>query len=216
VLNYFIMYQTAGLIGDEMAATIKGETTRARVLESVRSLLTTRGYSNTTINDIIRATGVKKGNLYFHFPSKQDLGLAVLREAQKEFYRFLATSLHGGSPLEKLSNFFDAVLEKHRETAFVGGCIFGNTALEMSDRNARFSDLVKEVFRQWTAVITNLLFEARETGELKSKIAPDLLAKHIVTSIEGGIMLARVSKNEQDLQDCLNALRILIGIKKER
>lgn len=195
-----------------MASITKGEMTRARVLKTASSLVNTKGFSKTRINDIIQATGVKKGSLYFHFPSKEDLSLAVLREAKSDFFRFLSNSLQGKRPLEKLSNFFDAVLEKHKKTNFVGGCIFGNTALEMSDTNPHFTNLINEVFREWTAIITEILIEAREGGDLKPEIPPALLAKQIVASIEGGIMMARVSKDEEDLQNCLKSLRILLGI----
>lgn len=195
-----------------MASITKGEMTRARVLKTASSLINSKGFSNTSINDIIQATGVKKGNLYFHFPSKEDLGLAILQEAKRDFFLWVSNSLQGDRPLEKLSNFFDAVLEKHRKTNFVGGCIFGNTALEMSDSNIRFSNSIKEVFREWTAIITELLIEAREAGDLKQEIPASLLAKQIVATIEGGIMMARVSKNGNELQDCLNSLRILLGI----
>ncbi len=195
-----------------MANTRKGELTRARVLETARSLINAKGFNNTSVNDIIQITGVKKGNLYFHFPSKEDLGLAILKEAKRDFSLFLANSLQGEDPLEKLSSFFDAVLEKHRKTNFIGGCIFGNTALEMGDKNALFSNVIQEVFHEWIGVIANLLKEARETGDLKNKIEPELLAKEIVASIEGGIMMAKVSKNEQDLGDCIKFLRILLGI----
>jgi len=146
------------------------------------------------------------------FASKEDLGLAVLEEARREFFQFLTNSLQGESPLEKLSHYFDAILEKHRKAHFVGGCIFGNTALEMSDSNERFSNVIKEVFHEWTTIITDLLTEAREAGDLKQEIPPALLAKHVVTSIEGGIMMARVTKNGDDLKDCLNSLRVLLGM----
>ena len=169
-----------------MAARTKGEVTRARVIETARWLVNKKGFSNTSINDIIRATGVKKGNLYFHFSSKEELGQAILEDAATEFFQFLSNSLQGDRPLDKLSAFFDSVLEKHRRKNFVGGCIFGNTALEMSDSNPGFSALIRGVFRQWVDVITNLLIEARQCGELDAGISPTLLAKQIVASIEGG------------------------------
>lgn len=195
-----------------MAGKTKGEATRARVIETARWLVNKKGFTNTSINEIIRATGVKKGNLYFHFSSKEELGQAILEDAAKEFFQFLSNSLQGDRPLERLSSFFDAVLEKHRRTNFVGGCIFGNTALEMSDSNPRFSSLIKGVFRRWIDVIDNLLIEARQCGELDAGIPPILLAKQIVASIEGGIMMARLTKNEEDLKDCLDSLRALLGM----
>ena len=195
-----------------MNSRTKGEVTRKRVIETAKWLVNQKGFTSTSISDIIQATGVKKGNLYFHFSSKEELGVALLGDAASEFFQFLSNSLQGEKPLERLSSFFDAVLKKHRKTNFIGGCIFGNTALELSDKNPRISSLIKAVFRQWIDIITNLLIEARQCGELRTKISPPLLAKQIVASIEGGIMMARLSKNEEDLRDCLDSLRALLGM----
>ncbi len=101
--------------------TPKGEKTRATVLAAARKLINEKGFCSTSVNDIIEATGVKKGNLYFHFAGKEDLGLAVLEQAHKEFMDFLSKSLEGARPLERVSNLLDAVLEKQRKTKFVGG-----------------------------------------------------------------------------------------------
>jgi TetR/AcrR family transcriptional repressor of nem operon len=104
-----------------MVATSKGVKTRARVIAVTRELINQKGFRSTSINDIIEATGVKKGNLYFHFAGKEELGLAVLEQAHKEFMQFLSTSLEGERPRERLSSLLDAVFEKQRKTKFVGG-----------------------------------------------------------------------------------------------
>ena len=104
-----------------MNVSTKGEITKARVLQTASRLINEKGFCNTSINDIIQATGVKKGNLYFHFPSKEELSLAILEEANKEFAAFLSRTLQGERPLDRLSKFLDAVFEKHRRARFVGG-----------------------------------------------------------------------------------------------
>ena len=104
-----------------MVATSKGEKTRAKVLAVARELINQKGFRSTSVNDIIEATGVKKGNLYFHFAGKEELGLAVLEQARKEFMEFLSKSLKGERPQERLSSLLDAVFEKQRKTKFVGG-----------------------------------------------------------------------------------------------
>ncbi len=115
------MYQTVGTNEEEMGITTKGEKTRARVLEAAKQIINEKGFRSTSVNDIIRVTGVKKGNLYFHFPGKEELGLAILEQARKEFMTFLSNSLKGDRPLDKLSNFLDAAYEKHEKSRFVGG-----------------------------------------------------------------------------------------------
>ena len=104
-----------------MVATSKGEKTRAKVLSATRELINQKGFRSTSVNDIIEATGVKKGNLYFHFAGKEELGLAVLEHAHKEFMEFLSKNLKGERPQERLSSLLDAVFEKQRKTKFVGG-----------------------------------------------------------------------------------------------
>lgn len=104
-----------------MVATSKGEKTRAKVLAGARELINQKGFRSTSVNDIIEATGVKKGNLYFHFAGKEELGLALLKQAHKDFMEFLSKTLKGERPLERVSGLLDAVLEKQRKTKFVGG-----------------------------------------------------------------------------------------------
>ncbi len=60
--------------------------------------------------------------------------------------------------------------------------------------------------------MAGVLREAEEAGELKVHAQPELLAKHIVATIEGAIMMSRLSKNGDHLRDCLNSIRILLEI----
>jgi TetR/AcrR family transcriptional repressor of nem operon len=52
---------------------------------------------------------------------------------------FLSKALGGDNPGENIENFFRCALDKHLATGFVGGCIFGNAALEMSDSITEFA-----------------------------------------------------------------------------
>jgi TetR/AcrR family transcriptional repressor of nem operon len=107
--------------GKKMDSSTKGEKTKARVLETATRLINEKGFCNTSINDVIEATGVKKGNLYFHFASKEELSLAILKEASKQFAAFLCERLQGERPLDRLANLLDAVLEKQSSMRYVGG-----------------------------------------------------------------------------------------------
>lgn len=192
----------------------KGERTRARILRSAMSLVNTHGYTNTSMNDIIKASGVQKGNLYFHFSSKDDLCLALIEKAKKEHLEYLKNSIKNERPLEKINDILNAILARHRNMNFIGGCIFGNMALEMTDINSRFSAVIKEVFYEWEQLLAGLLKEAQECGDLDHEIDPFPMARFIVASMEGGIMMARVSKNEDDIVNCMDMIRRMIEIRQ--
>ena len=193
-----------------MTPQTKGEKTRARVIKEARKLIVERGFNNTSINEIIAATGVKKGAMYFHFANKEELGFSVLLDAKEEFFNFLDMSFEGDSPYEKIENFFLSLLKQQENAHFVGGCLFGNTALEMSDSNERFAGLINEVFSDWINILTGLLKDAQRCGQINDKTDARKLAKTIVAALEGGIMMARVSKRSSDLADCIGVIRLLL------
>ncbi len=180
--------------------------TREKILDAARDLFNTKGFNATTINDLVEVTGVKKGCLYFHFSSKDEIAREVFQEASHEFMEFLDDALGGGNPGESLNNFIRSALEKHIAAGFVGGCIFGNTALEMCDTDTEFSHMVERFFDEWIGRLSSVVERAQQTGQLRNDIPDDVVAKQIIATIEGGIMMSRLKKNEAPMRECLDAL----------
>ncbi|MFW6414884.1 MAG: TetR/AcrR family transcriptional regulator [Thermodesulfobacteriota bacterium] len=190
----------------------KGEFTREKILSRAIPLINAKGISNTSMNDIIESTGVKKGNLYFHFSSKEDLGLALIREAKQEYFRYINSRICGDTPLQQLDSILEAIVDFHASKGFIGGCIFGNTALEMGDSNDKFSTVIAEIFREWVSLMSGYIDEAKQFGELRLQFDSVQIARHIVAVLEGGVMMARLSKDKNDLLDCVKVLRSFLGI----
>lgn len=191
----------------------KGEETRSRILETATDLIHRKGFGATSINDLLEATDIKKGCLYFHFPGKEALGLAVLEKMRDDFLDFLETSLVGTTPGACLDNFFAKVVDIHKGKGFVGGCIFGNTALEMGDTENYLLDVIRHVFKAWRERLQTVIAAAQSTGEIRDDIPAEILAGQLLAAIEGGIMLSRLEKDERPLCDSLGALRKMMGVK---
>jgi len=192
----------------------RGRETREHILRESRRLFTVQGFYHTSVSDIINATGVKKGNLYYHFPSKEELGLAVLRDARDEFFAILERSLTGSDPRERIIRSCRLIMDKVQETNFVGGCLFGNAALEMSDADTQFSMVIREVFSRWIDRLVQELQEARKQGVVFS-LPLETLAMTIVSVLEGGIMLARVYKSSSSLDGAVMAVASLLNAEEE-
>jgi TetR/AcrR family transcriptional repressor of nem operon len=188
----------------------RGEATRDKILEAAAELIHRQGFGATSINDLLAATGLKKGSLYFHFPGKDALGLAFLEKARTEFLEFLDTSLSGETPGKCLDNFLTQVMKTHKGRDFVGGCIFGNTALEMGDTESHFASFIKCVFEEWEERLRKVVAAAQDSGEVGCDLSADVLAGSMISAIEGGIMLARLRKDEKPLRDALTAVRALL------
>ncbi|HZJ02511.1 MAG TPA: TetR family transcriptional regulator C-terminal domain-containing protein, partial [Thermoleophilia bacterium] len=115
-------------------------------------------------------------------------------------------ALSGATPGKKLTAFLEAVLVAHQEAGFVGGCIFGNTALEMGDTDAAYGRVVGEVFDRWAGRIEEIVANAQSAGEVRKDLSPGCVASHIVAALEGGIMLSRLKKDEEPLATSVECL----------
>jgi TetR/AcrR family transcriptional repressor of nem operon len=193
----------------------KGEQTREKILLEARQVFKRKGFGTTTINDLLEAAGTTKGNLYFHFADKETLGLEVLRREQQSFYRFLDQAFECAAPIERLENLFHSALDKNRQQGFVGGCLFGNTALEASDTSPVYAALVQEVFTEWIARVAQVITAAQAAGQIRTDVSPEGLAELVVATIEGGIMQARLQKVENPLKRSLDTLRTVLEVPKE-
>lgn len=191
----------------------KGEITKNKILEIATSLVNRKGFGATTIQDVISATGLQKGCIYFHFPDKDALCLAILEKARENFLLFLGSALSGDTPGARLENFFRQAVEKHLAAGFIGGCIFGNTAIEFSDTDSRFATVIERVFDDWLAMISQTVSAAQDAGEVRGDIPAAALALHVVAAIEGGIMLSRLKKDEEPMRQCLETVRMFLRLQ---
>lgn len=191
----------------------KGEQTREKILTEARLIFKQKGFGATTINDLLDVSGTTKGNLYFHFSDKEAVALEVLRREQLSFYTFLEQAFSGESAAAGLDNFFHKALEKQCQQDFIGGCLFGNTALETSDTSPLFAGLVREVFTEWIKVFEEKIASAQAVRQIRSDVPAGDLAELLVAAIEGGIMQSRLQKSAAPLQRSLETLRRVLELK---
>lgn len=196
-------------------AKAKQQTTRERLIDAAHRLAQCKGFDRTSVADVMTEAGVGKGTFFYHFPSKDSLGLAVLEKDRADFMQMIDDCLDAPTPREGLERFFAAAFRKHESTGFTGGCIWGNTALEMSDANPEYTALVAEVFAQWTAKIAANIQEGQDCGEVRADIPAENIARCVVAVIEGAIMMSRLTKQGGPLKTCLKTLRTGLAVNDQ-
>src|SRR5437763_17125140 len=101
----------------------EGRSTREAILEAASRLIHVNGYNNTSLDDVLRESGVGKGNFYYYFKSKEDLGYAIL---DRVVTLFLGRTLEpcfadpDGRPLSQIGCFLDRILEAQRQRNCAG------------------------------------------------------------------------------------------------
>src|SRR5262249_11069681 len=149
-----------------MAATVtatkspRGATTRDQILNAAARLIHLRGYHCTSLDDVLRESGVGKGNFYYYFKSKEELGYAIIDRVMPGFIvRTLEPVFADSSadPMIQIHAFLDRVLENQRQRNCVGGCPIGNLASELSDVHEGFRQRLAGIFDVWRSTLTEAL-----------------------------------------------------------
>lgn len=175
---------------------------RNEIIQVGKEIVVRQGFKATSLNDLLSTASVPKGSFYYYFSSKEDFGLAIVddfaREYRDKFDTFLKDERY--SPLVRLRNYFEFKIADMKANSCHDGCLIGNLAQELSAQNEVFRDRLEQVFAEWEWYIVRCLKEASETGEIESDRDFNALAKFILSSWEGAILQAKVSKSVLPMQ----------------
>jgi TetR/AcrR family transcriptional repressor of nem operon len=191
------------------AQTVKGAGTKEQILQAACRLIHRHGFHNTSLDQILRESGVGKGNFYYHFKSKDELGYAVLDRLALWTSEYIGREIFrgDGKPVEEIFGLFDLIVAMQRETGCVGGCPLGNLALEMSDVHDGFRRRIGGIVDSYRGYIADALARAQARGELAQNVQLDRLAEFIFAGIEGAILVTKVHKDVTVLEGCLDELK---------
>jgi len=181
--------------------------TRDKLVEAARQLFFERGYNATSIADVLKRSRINSGSLYYFFPTKEKLLVAVL-EKYKEMLEpaVLAPAYARASdPIERLFAVLDGYRRLLQATDFRLGCPIGNLALELSNSHPQIRRLVIENFEGWRVAIRKLLAEAMDRAPQKTNL--EALAHFVLITMEGAVLLSRAYRNFEPFDGAMATLR---------
>lgn len=194
----------------------KGEATRRSIIETSLQVFSVKGYFNTSISDILHATGLTKGGLYGHFKSKEEIWRAVYDEAVTIWRAVAFTGLRSmDDPLERMEQTIENVLLNYLgEDVFDGGCFFVNMLVELSGQSDTMGRRILKGFVGFSKLFQSWLKEAERSNLLKTNLDQREIADFIVTSLNGAATLymstrdtAVLRRNNKQLHFYLEQLR---------
>ncbi|HXH82368.1 MAG TPA: TetR family transcriptional regulator C-terminal domain-containing protein [Candidatus Tectomicrobia bacterium] len=197
----------------------QGRATRDAIVAAATRLMHLRGYQNTSLDDVLRESGVGKGNFYYHFRSKEDLGYAILDGIVAGFLQRTLEpcfSDPSGLRLGQIRCFLDRVLDAQRQSRCVGGCPMGNLASELADVHDGFRARLASVFEAWRERLTVALREAQARGEAGPDCDPEAVARFLVAALEGAILLTKVTKDIRHMEQCVAELKRYLSLYEVR
>jgi len=177
----------------------KGELTKKRIVEAAAPIFNRCGYEGSSLNALMEATGLKKGGIYRHFASKEELAAEAFDYSWDAAWKARMAQIdEKGDGIEKLkqliANFID------RRPSVAGGCPVLNTAVDADDGNPVLRARVSKALRSWTDLLRACVEEAQQHGVARRDVDPAVVATLIVASLEGGLMISRIQRNDEPLR----------------
>lgn len=172
-----------------------------------------KGYENTKISEILEAGQIGKGQFYYYFSSKHELGLDVIDYFFESFNKELIEGILccQKSPKIRFNEMLEYVINDQKLKQAKSGCVFGNFALEMSEHDESFRSKISGVFEAWIEKLKLVLEEMiKSSGPIDSS-ETHKLAQGVVAMLEGGILMM---KNKQDINVIVDVAELARGLVK--
>ncbi len=195
-----------------MPTTKTPDSTRATLLEAAFTEIHRHGFQAASLSRILADTGLTKGALYHHFPSKQALGLAVVDEVihqrlEQNIFRPLKNSPR---PLDTLLHLLEERIQARQHELVNLGCPLNNLMQEMSPLDPQFQAHLNKVLEAWVHSFESALKLAQAQGEIPAQVDCAAVALFIVSSLEGCIGIAKNRRSSEALRSCTHQLRCYI------
>jgi TetR/AcrR family transcriptional regulator, transcriptional repressor for nem operon len=181
--------------------------TRTRLVLAAMRLFWEKGYNSTSIADVLHTAKVNSGSLYYFFPGKSELLVAVLDAYQEGIRPMLLEPAWAGvsDPVERIF----ALLARYRkslvDTDCFYGCPIGSLALELHEPDPAVRERLAKNFTAWIAAVEECLLQAR--ARLPTDLNRRELAQFVLTTMEGGVMQARTFRDIEYFDAAVRQLR---------
>jgi TetR/AcrR family transcriptional repressor of nem operon len=161
-------------------------------LSQVVDLFASRGYSETSMEDIVQATGVSRYGLYGTFGNKRELFEQALEQyAEGMGKRSFLRLLEPGASLEHIRAIFDERLADMCGAEQNKGCLFVHTAMQLAPQDEELRGVLQRFMKRMSKAFAVGLDSAKGRGEVAADVDVDAAGELLTSTMFGLAVLGR-------------------------
>ncbi|WP_158299413.1 TetR/AcrR family transcriptional regulator [Paenibacillus antri] len=172
----------------------KGEATKEHIIEKAAHVLNRRGYYASSLSEIMEASGLKKGGIYNHFESKEQIiaeAFAYNVKAMSE--RFDEAAAGFSHPIDRVLAMAAVARELYRGEPIPGGCAIMNAAVESDDAYPFLKAQARTSMERFVSKVRAILEQGQRDGRVDPAADAAEAALFIVSAIEGSLMISKLT-----------------------
>jgi len=189
----------------------KAEKTRQYIIEKAAPVFNIKGYAGTSLSDLIEATGLTKGSIYGNFENKDEVAIAVYEYSIRMLYGRLSEGINAAATATGKLLAITAYYRNNWKAIFTrGGCPSQNASIEADDNLPFLKKHVQTSMKNWAKQIGTIIENGQKDGEFKPAIDATQYAYTIITLLEAGIMLGKITNTQSHLFAALDRIEKII------
>lgn len=189
--------------------TRQTDVTREKLLHAAFCEIHHHGFQAASIANILQNTGLTKGALYHHFPTKHGLGLAVVDEiVRQRLDKMIFSRLRDSSePVKTLLQVIDDIAHQMNAETIKLGCPLNNLMQEMSSLDEDFKVRLNDILATWGSIIEDALRRDQMAGNVRADVDCRAAALFVVSAWEGCIGIAKSLQSADGFALCMKQLQ---------
>ncbi|WP_196593503.1 TetR/AcrR family transcriptional regulator [Pectinatus sottacetonis] len=186
---------------------------REHIVKKAAKLIHLKGYRDTSMEEILTAAKISKGQFYYYFSSKEELGLVILDYVFAKWKKNIVENILETNklPKEKIAAMLDYIIECKSAKKIKYGCIFGNLSIELSNHSEVFRKKLAAIFDFWINEV-KLVIDDIEEKDRDTTLDSRILAQTIVSVIEGVTLLTKNNRNIAMMVDVFQNMKKIMKI----
>ncbi len=185
----------------------KGQTTKENIIIKAATLFNTKGYAGSSMADLMTVTGLKKGGIYNHFHTKEEILLEAFDYSIKQITQALTQVIKSHyTATDKLKAVVNFYCDYALNPIIHGGCPILNSTVEADDNNPLLKKRVQTAMANWVDILSRMILRGIKRREFEPDIDVEAAAIYIVAALEGGIAMTRSFNDDKYMQIIANQL----------
>lgn len=172
-----------------------GRDTREEIMNAAEELLQRRGYNGFSYQHVAVQLGIRNAAIHYHFPSKEDLGVALVRRYRERFREWCEQISAHRSAWDRLQAYFNTYIDYlEAECKICPGGILGTEFEAISEEMRQEARLLMREIFEW-------LVETLELGRAQNTLNYPGEARHkaveIGAALQGALQIARMAGHDR-------------------
>ncbi|WP_137904099.1 TetR/AcrR family transcriptional regulator [Chryseobacterium sp. 2VB] len=187
----------------------KSEATRLTILQKAFELIYVKGFQTTSIDEIIATTQVTKGAFYYHFKTKDEMGLAIITDLMKPNFRktFINTLHNNPDPLKSIYDIMHHLLMENDFLKVEYGCPTSNFVQQMAPWHNAFTQALHELSKEWEVALAESIERGKNAGLIKKEVGAKEVSVFVISGYWGVRNLGKLENSKEVYLTYLKGLK---------